>query len=73
MYLSPDLADGLDLRFDELSPEYRREHGEKMTKNDDFISPWRRRRSTTRHSVRSWDLPTTAIASDGVTAFLVCY
>ena len=36
MYLSPDLADDLDLRFDELSLEYRREHGEKMTKNGDF-------------------------------------
>ena len=36
MYLSPKLADDLDLRFDELSLEYRKEHGEKMTKNGDF-------------------------------------
>jgi len=36
MYLQEDLADDLDIRFDELALEYRREHGEKMTKNGEF-------------------------------------
>ena len=36
MYLEEDLADDLDMRFDELALEYRREHGEKMEKNTDF-------------------------------------
>ncbi|WP_143095544.1 HNH endonuclease signature motif containing protein [Halopelagius inordinatus] len=36
MYFDQELADDLDLRFDELNLEYRREHGEKMTKNGDF-------------------------------------
>lgn len=36
MYLPEDLADDLDLRFDELNLEYRKEYGEKMTKNGEF-------------------------------------
>ena len=36
MYLEEGLAEDLDLRFDELALEYRREHGEKMTKNGEF-------------------------------------
>lgn len=36
MYLGEDLADDLDLRFDELNLEYRRKYGEKMTKNGEF-------------------------------------
>lgn len=36
MYLDDDLAEQLDLRFDELALQYRREHGEKLTKNGEF-------------------------------------
>lgn len=36
MYLPQDLADDLDLRFDELNLEYRKAHDEKMTKNGEF-------------------------------------
>lgn len=36
MYLEEDLAEDLDLRFDELNLQYRKEHGEKMTKNGVF-------------------------------------
>ena len=36
MYLEESLAEDLDLRFDELQLAYRKEHGEKMTKNGEF-------------------------------------
>ena len=36
MYLEESLAEDLDLRVDELQLAYRKEHGEKMTKNGEF-------------------------------------
>jgi hypothetical protein len=36
MYLPDDLHSKLDLRFDELNLEYKREHGEALQKNRDF-------------------------------------
>lgn len=36
MYLSDEQVDTLDLQFQELNLEYRREHGEKLQKNADF-------------------------------------
>ncbi len=36
MYLPEDLKNELDLRFDELSLEHKREHGEPLEKNRDF-------------------------------------
>jgi hypothetical protein len=36
MYLDPELVEELDLRFDELNLQYRRENGEKMQKNTEF-------------------------------------
>ncbi|ADJ14515.1 hypothetical protein C497_03990 [Halalkalicoccus jeotgali B3] len=36
MYLSEEEVDTLDLQFQELNLEYRREHGEKLQKNADF-------------------------------------
>ncbi len=36
MYLPQELRDDLDLRFDELNLEYKREHGEPLEKNRDY-------------------------------------
>lgn len=36
MYLPPDVREELDVRFDELNAEYRREHGEPLGKNRDY-------------------------------------
>lgn len=36
MYLPPELREELDVRFDELNAEYRREHGEPLGKNRDY-------------------------------------
>lgn len=36
MYLPPELREELDIRFDELNAEYRREHGEPLGKNRDY-------------------------------------
>lgn len=36
MYLPPELREELDVRFDELNAEYRREHGEALGKNRDY-------------------------------------
>jgi len=36
MYLPEELKNELDLRFDELSLEHKREHGEPLEKNRDF-------------------------------------
>lgn len=36
MYLPEDLRQELDLRFDELNLQYKREHGEALGKNKDY-------------------------------------
>lgn len=36
MYLPDGLVDELQIRFDELNAQYRREHGEAMEKNRDY-------------------------------------
>lgn len=36
MYLPEDLRAELDVRYDELNAEYRREHGEPLGKNRDY-------------------------------------
>lgn len=36
MYLPEDLREELDVRYDELNAEHRREHGEPLGKNRDY-------------------------------------
>ena len=36
MYLPEDLHSDLDIRFDELNAQYKREHGEALEKNRDY-------------------------------------
>ena len=36
MYLPPELREELDVRYDELNAEHRREHGEPLGKNRDY-------------------------------------
>ena len=36
MYLPEDLHNDLDIRFDELNAQYKREHGEALEKNRDY-------------------------------------
>ena len=36
MYLPEELHSDLDIRFDELNAQYKREHGEALEKNRDY-------------------------------------
>ena len=36
MYAGKDVIEEIDIKYEELSPRYRRKHGEKLSKNDAF-------------------------------------
>lgn len=36
MYAGKDVIEEIDIKYEQLSPVYRREHGEKLSKNDVF-------------------------------------